>query len=190
MNRRLNVCRFRAGISALALGAALIDSIAPAAHATPGIKVQEGAANDGPIKYTVKMTSKTYGNQQETRTIRSGQTDDFTWQSAAPGGAQAVPDDCPGASSLARNAEGAAVKQVQIRFASVVAENGSANVQLSFQARAPSGTSKVMVNGKALQCPVEQRLSQIVRFTMPTTGGSKTVTLSDGTQLTVSATRK
>ncbi|SAL43182.1 DUF6013 family protein [Caballeronia telluris] len=189
MNRRLNVCRFRTGIAALALGAAL-GVCAPAANATPGIKVQDGASNDGPIKYTVKMASKTYGNQQETRTIRSGQTDDFTWQSAAPGGAKAVPDDCPGASGLARNAEGAAVRQVQIRFASVVGDNGSANVQLSFQARAPSGTNKVMVSGKALQCPVEQRLSQIVRFSMPTTGGSKTVTLTDGTQLTVSAARK
>jgi hypothetical protein len=79
---------------------------------------------------------------------------------------------------------------VQIRFAAVVADNGSANVQLSFQARAPKGTNKVMVSGKALQCPVENRLSQIVRFTMPTTGSTKTVTLTDGTQLTVSASRK
>jgi hypothetical protein len=47
-----------------------------------------------------------------------------------------------------------------------------------------------MVSGKALQCPVENRLSQIVRFTMPTTGSTKTVTLNDGTQLTVSASRK
>jgi hypothetical protein len=184
MNRRLNVCRSRAGFAALAF------LVASAVHATPGIKVQEEAANDGPIKYTVKMTSKTFGNEQETRTIRSGQTDDFTWQSAAPGGAQAVPDDCPNASGLARNAEGKAVRQVQIRFAAVVADNGSANVQLSFQARAPKGTNKVMVSGKALQCPVENRLSQIVRFTMPTTGSTKTVTLNDGTQLTVSASRK
>jgi hypothetical protein len=187
MNRRLNVCRSRAGFAALALCGAFLST---SAFATPGIKVQEEAANDGPIKYTVKMASKTFGNEQETRTIRSGQTDDFTWQSAAPGGAQPVPDDCPNVSSLARNAEGAAVRQVQIRFASVVGDNGSANVQLSFQARAPKGTSKVTVGGKALQCPVETRLSQIVRFTMPTTGGSKMVTLSDGTQLTVSASRK
>ena len=79
---------------------------------------------------------------------------------------------------------------MQIRFASVVADNGSANVQISFQARAPKGTSKVKVSGKTVQCPVDHRFSQIVRFSMPTTGGLEDRHADDGTQLTVSATRK
>jgi hypothetical protein len=50
--------------------------------------------------------------------------------------------------------------------------------------------NKVTVGGKSLQCPAYNRFSQIVRFSMATTGSSKTVKLSDGTQLTVSASRK
>ncbi|SAK94513.1 hypothetical protein AWB79_07109 [Caballeronia hypogeia] len=182
MNRRLIVRRI-VSVAALA--------IAATAHATPGIKVLSEAPNDGPIKYTVKMASKSFGNEQETRTIRSGQTDDFTWQGSAPNGAQAVPDACPGAASVPKSADGAAVRQVQIRFAPVVGDNGTANVQISFRAYAPKGTSKVSVGGKSLQCPVDNRVSQIVRFSMPTsTGSKKTVTLDDGTQLTVTASRK
>lgn len=64
MNRRLIVRR--------------IVAVAGTAQATPGIKVLSEAPNDGPIKCTVKMASKNFGNEQETRTIRSGQTDDFT----------------------------------------------------------------------------------------------------------------
>lgn len=161
------------------------------AHATPGIKVLSETPNDGPIKYTVKMTSKNFGNEEETRTIRSGQTDDFTWQGSAPKGAVAVPDGCPQAASVPRSADGAAIKQVQIRFASVIADNGAASVQISFRAYAPKGVNKVTVGGKNLQCPVDNRLSQIVRFSMPTsTGSKKTVTLDDGTQLTITASRK
>ncbi|CAL8473893.1 DUF6013 family protein [Caballeronia sp. S22] len=183
MNRR-SVVRRIVSVAALAMFAAT-------AHATPGIKVLSEAPNDGPIKYTVKMASKSFGNEQETRTIRSGQTDDFTWQGSAPGGAQAVPDACPQAASVPKSADGQAVRQVQIRFAPVVADNGSANVQISFRAYAPKGTSKVTVGGKTVQCPVDNRFSQIVRFSMPTsTGSKKTVTLDDGTQLTVTANRK
>ncbi|WP_250451639.1 DUF6013 family protein [Caballeronia sp. ATUFL_M2_KS44] len=184
MNRRSNAGRH-------AIAAVLATSVLATAHATPGIKVLSEAPNDGPIKYTVKMASKTFGNEQETRTIRSGQTDDFTWQGAAPSGAQPVPDACPQIGSVPRSAEGMAVRQVQIRFAPVVADNGVANVQISFRAYAPKGTSKVTVGGKTLQCPADNHLSQIVRFSMPTsTGSKKTVTLDDGTQLTVTASRK
>ncbi|VXC06518.1 conserved exported hypothetical protein [Burkholderia sp. 8Y] len=184
MNRRSNAVR--GTIAAVFASGALAT-----AHATPGTRVLSEAPNDGPIKYTIKMTSKAFGNEQETRTIRSGESDDFTWQAAAPKGAQAVPDGCPQLSSIPRSADGAAVRQVQIRFAPVVADNGSANVQLSFRGYAPKGTSKVTVGGKALQCPVDSRVSQIVRFTMPTsTGSKKTVTLDDGTQLAITASRK
>jgi Family of unknown function (DUF6013) len=164
--------------------------VATPAWATPSIKVQQEVAYDGPIKYTVKMASKSYGNAEETRTIRSGQTDDFTWQTDAPGPAVAVPDDCPNAPSIPRNASGTAIRQVQIRFASVVAGDGSANVQLSFVAHSPRGSTSVTVAGKPLKCPVDNPFSQIVRFTMPTGGDSKKVTLTDGTQLTVTASRK
>ncbi|WP_255751445.1 DUF6013 family protein [Caballeronia sp. Lep1P3] len=184
MNRRSNLVSGAVAF-VLAMGAM------PASHATPGIKVLSEAANDGPIKYTVKMASKNFGNEQETRTIRSGQSDDFTWQGSAAKGAQPVPDACPQLESIPRSADGAAVRQIQIRLAPVVADNGSANVQLSFRAYAPKGTNKVTVGGKSIQCPVDNRVSQIVRFTMPTsTGSKKTVTLDDGTQLTVTASRK
>lgn len=86
-----------------------------------------------------------------------------------------MPDACPQAASVPKSAEGTAVRQVQI----------------SFHAYAPKGTSKVKVGGKTLQCPTDNRVSQIVRFSMPTsTGSKKTVTLDDGTQLTVTASRK
>src|SRR5215469_1665881 len=104
MNRRLIVRRI-VSVAALAMFAAT-------AQATPDIKVLSETPNDGPIKYTVKMVSKNFGNEQETRTIRSGQTDDFTWQGSAPSGAQAVPDACPQAAAVPKSADGAAVRQV------------------------------------------------------------------------------
>jgi hypothetical protein len=159
------------------------------AHATPGIKVMSEVANDGPIKYTVKMASKAWGNEQETRTIRSGQTDDFTWQSKPPGGAQNVPDACPDVGSI-RNASGVTVRQVKIRFSAVIASNGDADVQLNFQGHTPRAATAVTVSGKKLQCPSDNSFSQMMHFTMPTGGTEKSVTLSDGTKLTVSASRK
>ncbi|OTP68828.1 hypothetical protein PAMC26510_28280 [Caballeronia sordidicola] len=159
------------------------------AHATPGIKVMSEVANDGPIKYTVKMASKAWGNEQETRTIRSGQTDDFTWQSKPPGGAQNVPDACPDVGSI-RNASGVTVRQVKIRFAAVIASNGDADVQMNFQGHTPRAATAVTVAGKKLQCPTDNSFSQMTHFTMPTGGAEKSVTLSDGTKLTVSASRK
>jgi hypothetical protein len=174
----------------ISAGTAVVLGLAvSAAHATPGIKVLSEVANDGPIKYTVKMASKTWGNEQETRTIRSGQTDDFTWQSKPAGGAQNVPDACPDVASI-RNASGMTVRQVKIRFAAVIANSGDADVQLSFQGHTPRAATAVTVGGKKLQCPGDNFFSQMVHFTMPTGGAEKTVTLSDGTKLTVSASRK
>src|SRR5690242_9627896 len=71
----------------------------PARAATP-ITVTSQAAPDGPIRYTVKVTSKQFGNSQETRTIRSGESDDFTWKTVPPGGPVAADADCPDLSSL------------------------------------------------------------------------------------------
>jgi len=165
----------------------LIGLASPFAHATPSIKVLSEVANDGPIKYTVKMTSRTWGNMQETRTIRSGQTDDFTWQSAPAAGSQDVSDACPGVESI-RNASGMSVRQIKIRFAAVISSHGDADVQLGFQGHAPK--AGVVVAGKKAQCPVDASFSQMLHFTMPTGGSAKIVVLGDGTELRISASRK
>jgi len=159
------------------------------AQAAPPITVTSKTPPDGPIKYTVKVVSKTYGNAQETRTIRSGQTDDYTWKTVPPGGAVTASDRCPNYGSFSLDANGAVQRQMRIRLAPTVAADGTANVQLSVQASAPHGKVSAKAVGKALQCPGISTLSQIVRFTMPTNGSAKTVSLSDGSQVTVSALR-
>jgi hypothetical protein len=68
---------------ACALGALAVVLPAVGFAATP-ITVTSKAATDGPIRYTVKVTSKQFGNSQETRTIRSGESDDFTWKTVPP----------------------------------------------------------------------------------------------------------
>ncbi len=159
------------------------------AQAAPPITVTSKTPADGPIKYTVKVVSKTYGNAQETRTIRSGQTDDYTWKTLPPGGAVTAAEHCPNYASLSLDANGTVQRQMRIRVAPTVAEDGTANVQLSVQASAPHGKTSVKAGGKTLQCPGVSTLSQIVRFTMPTNGHPKTITLSDGSQVTISAQR-
>jgi hypothetical protein len=160
----------------------------PARAATP-ITVTSQAATDGPIRYTVKVTSKQFGNSQETRTIRSGESDDFTWKTVPPGGPVAADADCPDLSSLPLDTNGAMIRQTQIRFAPVVAKDGTATVQMNFQAQTPKGTKTVSNNGKSLKCPNYTTVSQVLRFTMPTNGSTKTLTLSDGSQVSVSAKR-
>ena len=71
----------------------------PAFAATPST-VTSKAATDGPIRYTVRVASKQFGNAQETRTLRSGDTDDFTWRTTPPGGAVATPQGCPDYATL------------------------------------------------------------------------------------------
>jgi hypothetical protein len=156
----------------------------PALASTP-IKVTSKAAPDGPIRYTVKVTSKFYGNAQETRTLRSGDTDDFTWRTTPPGGAVATAQTCPDYSSLPLDANGAMVRQTQVRLAPIVAQDGTANVQLSFRAQAPR-TGKAAAGA---QCPEVIAHSEVLHFSMPTNGTAKTLTLSDGTQVSVSAQR-
>ncbi|MEX3934677.1 DUF6013 family protein [Paraburkholderia phymatum] len=161
---------------------------APARAATP-ITVTSQAPTDGPIRYTVKVTSKQFGNSQETRTIRSGESDDFTWKTVPPGGPVAADGDCPNMSSLPVDTNGAMIRQTQIRFAPVVAKDGTATVQMNFQAQTPKGTKTVTNNGKSLKCPNYTSVSQVLRFTMPTNGSTKTLTLSDGSQVSVTAKR-
>jgi hypothetical protein len=160
-----------------------------AAHAATPITVTSQAPTDGPIRYTVKVTSKQYGNAQETRTIRSGESDDFTWKTTPPGGAVEASDQCPDYTSLPLDTNGAMIRQTQIRFAPVVANDGTATVQLSFQAQTPHGSKSVTNEGKTFKCPNNMKASQILRFTMPTNGSTKTLTLTDGTQIAVSAKR-
>lgn len=159
------------------------------AHAAPPITVTSKTATDGPIRYTVKVTSKQFGDAQQTRTLRSGETDDFTWRTTPPGGAVPTPDGCPDVASLPINANGAMVRETQVRLAPIVTANGTANVQLSFRAQAPHGTHAVTSGGKSLTCPAVVQHTQVVRFSMPTSGTAKTVKLTDGTQLTISAVR-
>lgn len=175
---------------AFSLTACSLVALAPSgALAAPPIKITSQAALDGPIRYTVKVTSKQFGNAQDTRTIRSGQSDDYTWKMTPPGGPVAAPEACPDYSSLALDANGAMIRQIQVRIAPVVADDGTASVQLSFQAQTPHGTKVVTKAGKSLKCPNAMTVSQVLRFTMPTNGSTKTLTLSDGTQIAVSARR-
>jgi hypothetical protein len=160
----------------------------PALATTP-IKVTSKAATDGPIHYTVHVASKQFGNASETRTLRSGDTDDFTWRTVPPGGAVPTPQGCPDAASLPLDANGAMMRETQLRLTPVVDEHGIANVQLNFRAQAPHGTRSVTSGGTTLTCPEVTSFSQMLHFSMPTNGTPKTVTLGDGTQLTISAQR-
>ena len=171
----------------VAICAAAVSSVA--VYAAPPITVTSKTPPDGPIKYTVKIASKVFGNVQETRTISSGQTDDYNWKTAAPGSAVPVPENCPNRSNMTLDANGVAMRSLSVRLAPVVAADGTATVQMSVQGTAPKGKTAVKVDGKALQCPQLATLSQVVRFTMPTSGSAKTVSLSDGSKVTVSAQR-
>ena len=184
--RRSSVGSFVA-LARVAVCAAAISSAA--AYAAPPITVTSKTPADGPIKYTVKIASKVFGNVQETRTISSGQTDDYNWKTTPPGGAVAVPEDCPNRSAMTLDPNGAAMRSLGVRLAPVVAADGTATVQMSVQGTAPKGKTTVKAGGKALQCPQLATLSQVVRFTMPTSGSAKTVSLSDGSKVTVSAQR-
>lgn len=177
-------------LGALAAFAAL-GVIAPAVQAAPPITVTNQTPADGPIKYTVKVTSNVYGNSQETRTIRSGQTDDFTWKSAAGGTPLHASEQCPNYSSLPLDPNDVVLRQMRVRLAPTVAADGTASVQLTVQASAPRGMAAVKVKGKgkSIQCPNVTELSQVVRLTMPTNGKTTAVTLSDGSKLDVSAVR-
>ncbi|MCF2133617.1 MULTISPECIES: DUF6013 family protein [Mycetohabitans] len=138
------------------------------------------------VKYTVKVTSKTYGNAEQTRIVRSGQTDDYTWRMPAPGAPPSVPPRCPGASGVPVDATGTPIRQIQLRLAPIV-ENHVANLQLYFNGRAVQGTSTVMVDGKPLACPKTVLFTQVTRLSLPINGKTKTLTLSDGTRLSLSA---
>lgn len=184
MRVRLKPVAVLVSVAAFAAG-----GFAELAQAAPPITVTSKTPADGPIKYTVKVASKTYGNAQETRTIRSGQTDDYTWKTVPPGGVVTVPEKCPNSDAFSLDANGAAQREMRIRLAPTVAEDGTATVQLSVHASAPHGKVNAKVGGKTMQCPGLSSLSQIVRFTMSTNGTAKTVNLSDGSQVTVSAQR-
>ncbi|EKS71878.1 hypothetical protein BURK_008586 [Burkholderia sp. SJ98] len=183
----LRAVRALAWISLAVLGGAGVRGV----YAAPSIKAGSEAQNDGPIKYTVAIDSKMFGRERATRTIRSGQSDDFTWQEAAPRVLQSVPDACPGASNIPRSGDGSPVRQVQVRLTPVVGPSGNANVQLLFRGYVPRGTKAVTVAGQTLQCPAGTSHEEIRRFSMSTaTGANKTITLGDGSTLKISVSRK
>lgn len=170
----------------VALAAACVSASVSAA---PPVKGSLKGGGTGQLEYTVKIDSKQFGNAQETRKIRSGETDDFNWKSVPPGGAVAMPDGCPDVEMLPRDANGAMVRQTQVRLAPSIDAKGIANVQMSFQAAAPKGTRSVAVGDKTLQCPDVVKVSQVKWLTIPSNGGLKSVTLSDGTKVSVSIKR-
>ncbi|MEA3119441.1 MAG: hypothetical protein QOI13_2711 [Paraburkholderia sp.] len=184
----MSVCRKPFVVLAWAAGSAAA-ALCPAAHAAPPITVTSTTPADGPIQYTVSVASKSFGNLQETRTIRSGETDDFNWRTLPPGGAVPAPKQCPNYSMLALDPNGAVVRQVRIRLAPVVAKDGTATVQLSVQGSAPKGKMTVKAGDKTLQCPNVTTTSQVLRFTMATNGAAKSMALNDGTRVSVSAQR-
>lgn len=182
----------RSRFTSLALSLAMLAGAgAQGSFAAPSIKASSEAQNDGPIKYTVVLDSRTFGHERATRTIRSGQSDDFTWQDSAPSVRQPVPDACPGASNVPRSGDGSPVRQIQLRLTPIVQSSGNANIQVMFQGYAPRGTRAVTAAGKTLQCPTGVSHNEVLRFSMPTaTGSNKTVTLSDGSKLVISVSRK
>ncbi|BBE09560.1 Uncharacterized protein MCB1EB_1399 [Mycoavidus cysteinexigens] len=145
---------------------------------------------DAPIHYTVKVVSKLYGNAQETRLIASGEVDDFTWKTVPPAGAVPIDRQCPDWENVPRDSEHAMLRQTKVRLAPIVGQDGVATIQLSFRAHAPQGTYLYKKkSGQKVRCPKDRVHHQIVRFTLPTNGVSKTIKLTDGTILTVTATR-
>ncbi|MEK6347558.1 MAG: DUF6013 family protein [Burkholderia sp.] len=166
--------------------AALAAVASTAAQAAPPVEGSNSGGNDGQLQYTVKVDSKRFGASQETRKIRSGETDDFNWKSVPPSGPVAMPDGCPDSDSAPRDANGAMVRQTQVRLAPSVDAKGMATVQISFQASAPDGSAAVAAGGKTLQCPKAVTVSEVRRVSISTRGGTKTVALRDGTHVTVS----
>jgi hypothetical protein len=158
-----------------------------------GLAVAGGASSvyaklpDGRVAYTVKVHSKAYGDSQATRQIASGQTDDYSWKSTPPGGPAAFPAHCASAHDWPVDENGALQRQTRVRIAPVVDKPGTAAIQLSFDAISPQG--KAPKQGSAAAganaCPAVNQYSEIVRFTLPLNNKPKTLTLKDGTQLTV-----
>ena len=98
-----------------------------------------------------------------------------------------MPDGCPNADNLPRDENGAMVRQTQgSRRRST--RRGSPT-QLSFHGRAERHARNVTAGGKSLQCPDVVSVSQVKWVSIPTNGGSKSVTMSDGSKVTVSIKR-
>ncbi|RKP54818.1 hypothetical protein D7S86_14385 [Pararobbsia silviterrae] len=150
--------------------------------------VQQASAKTSPddkVAYTVKVNSKVYGNSQATRQIASGQTDDYTWKTTPPGGAVSLPGQCASGHDWPLDENGALLRQTRVRLAPVVDASGTANVQLSFDALTPQASPKQ--DNASGACPPVTASSDVVRFSLALNSKPKTLTLKDGTQVTVSA---
>ncbi|MEJ0004705.1 MAG: DUF6013 family protein [Pararobbsia sp.] len=143
---------------------------------------------DGRVAYTVRIHSKAYGDSQSTRQIASGQTDDYTWKTTPPGGPVAFPARCAAGHDWPVDENGALLRQSQVRLAPMVDVTGVATIQLSFDAISPqAGAAKSGSGGAgAAPCPPVNQYSEVVRFTLTLNNKPKTLTLKDGTQITVS----
>jgi hypothetical protein len=167
----------RTALMTLACIAAVAGNVQPASAKSP----------DEKVAYTVKVNSKIYGNSQATRQISSGQTDDYTWKTTPPGGAAALPSQCATGHDWPVDENGALLRQTRVRLAPVVDASGTANVQLSFDALTPQASApKQGAANDASACPAITSTSEVVRFALPLNNKPKTVTLKDGTQVTIS----
>ncbi len=168
----------------LLLAAALAMTVAGVA----GAGGAQAKLPEGRVAYTVKIHSKAYGDNQSTRQIASGQTDDYTWKTTPPGGPAALPAHCAAGHDWPVDENGALQRQSRVRLAPVVDASGTATIQLSFDAISPqAGAPKQGSNAAdANQCPPVSQYSEVVRFTLPLNSKPKTLTLKDGTQITVS----
>jgi Family of unknown function (DUF6013) len=160
-----------------------------------GLVIATGATSayaklpEGRVAYTVKVHSKAYGDSQSTRQIASGQTDDYSWKSTPPGGPAALPAHCASGHDWPVDENGALQRQTRVRLAPVADTPGTtATIQLSFDAISPQGKAprQGSAAADANACPPVNQYSEIVRFTLPLNGKPKTLTLKDGTQVTVS----
>lgn len=156
------------------------------AQAAPPIKGSKQGGNDQQLQYTVSVDSAQFGQMRQTRKIRSHEVDDFTDKSMPQQTQDEIPRGCPKADLLPRDANNAMMRQTQVRLAPIVNNKGISNIRLMFLATAPSGTNKtVKVNGKTLLCPEHITLTESKDLAVPIDGNPVTVTLSDGTKVTV-----
>ncbi len=142
---------------------------------------------DAPLRYTVKVMSKQYGNVSETRAIASGEVDDFTWNRQPPISTAPVDARCPHIQNLPLDANHTMLQQIKVRLAPVVSLNKLASIQMSFSAHTPQGSYlHKLDNGTEINCPVDRAHQEIKRFDIPLNGKPRKIALTDGTNIIVS----
>ncbi len=172
--------------SGLAILAGAVLLYSTVSQAAPRINGSKQGGNDQQLQYTVTVDSAQFGKMRQTRKIHSHEMDDFTDKTVPPQGIVTIPRGCPQAELLPRDANNAMMRQTQVRLAPIVNSQGVANIRLLFMGTVPSGTHKtVKVKGKILLCPEPITLTESKDLAVPIDGNPTTVTLSDGTKVTV-----